>query len=192
MPESLVQVKEYECMKCGYKWINRKNGKEEPRPLRCAKCKSAYWDKDWISKKESRYRYKLRFTVGEYKSHPLRPHYWKTDAKVDELLKYRPSIKDMRVILQPMCYLFKEYDNTNASKALYDDRYTHWTMSKLGFYSEKELSRFKRDMENSSIKDINKIREYQLQLSRQLVEYFLEKYSAPYQRTVVSLKTNKK
>src|SRR5918995_3797064 len=169
MPVNIVQVKEYECIKCGYKWINRKNGKDGFYPERCAKCKQLDWDKGNISKKESRYRYKLRFTVGEYKSHPLRPHYWKTDAKVDELLKYRPSIKDMRVILQPMCYLFKEYDNTNASKALYDERYTYWTMSKLGFYSEKGLSRFKRDMENSSIKDIDKIREYQLQLSRQLV-----------------------
>ena len=171
MPVNIVQVKEYECIKCGYKWINRKNGKDQPVPKRCAKCKQA-WHKGNISKKESRYRYKLRYTVGEYKSSPYRPHYWRTDSNVNELLKYRPSIRDMKVIIQPMSLLFEN------SKTLYDDRYGYWLLQKLGLSSMKELEKFKQSYEDYHIKDIGKIRDYKLQLSRQLVDYFLEKYSA--------------
>lgn len=178
MPVNIVQVKEYECIKCGYKWVNRKNGQDQPVPKRCAKCKQ-YWDKENISKKESRYRYKLRFTVGEYKLHPMRPHYWKTDVNVDELLKYRPSIKDMKVIIEPMSFLI---DNVKTTRALYDDMYRHWLLQKLDLSSMKELERLKRSYEDYYIKDIGEIRNYKLQLSRQLVEYFLEKYSAPYQQ----------
>jgi len=28
----LIQVNEYECINCGYKWINRVNGKDGPVP----------------------------------------------------------------------------------------------------------------------------------------------------------------
>lgn len=176
MPVTIVQVKEYECVKCGYKWINRKNGQDKPIPNRCAKCKQLDWDKGNISKKESQYRYKLRYTVGEYKSHPYRPQYWRTDTKVDELLKYRPSIKEMKIIIQPMSFLFEN------SKILYDDRYRYWILQKLGYSSMKELEKLKQYYEDHYIKDIGKIRDYKLQLSRQLVEYFIEKYSAPHQQ----------
>ena len=180
MPVNIVQVREYECIKCGYKWINRKNGQDQPVPKRCAKCKQD-WDRENISKKESRYRYKLRFTVGEYKSHPLRPNYWRTDAKVDELLKYRPTIKDMKVIIQPMSFLFD--NDVKSSRVLYDDRYGYWLLQKLNLSSMKELERLRQFYEDHYIKDISKIRDYKLQLSRRLVEYFLEKYSAPYRQT---------
>jgi hypothetical protein len=48
-----IEVSEYTCEKCGYKWINRINGKDGPLPERCAKCKKANWngEKD-ISPKE--------------------------------------------------------------------------------------------------------------------------------------------
>lgn len=43
MPIHKIQVLEYECARCGYKWINRINGKDGPIPKNCAKCKRRYW-----------------------------------------------------------------------------------------------------------------------------------------------------
>jgi hypothetical protein len=40
----VIRIKEYECDKCGYKWINRINGKDRPIPERCAKCKRVNWN----------------------------------------------------------------------------------------------------------------------------------------------------
>jgi len=36
-----VKVPEYECLRCGYKWIPR----SERVPRRCPQCKSRYWDR---------------------------------------------------------------------------------------------------------------------------------------------------
>jgi hypothetical protein len=184
MPVNIVEVKEYECIKCGYKWINHKDGHDGALPRRCAKCKQLDWDKGPISRKESKVRYQLRFTLGEWKSHPMRPHYWRTDSNVDRLLQFRPSIEDMKLILEPMCYLFKD------SKMLYKhyEYYKPHILEKLD-WSEHELERRKRRWENNAVrhltkgtsKEVSEARDYQLQLSRQLVEYFLEKYSSPYQ-----------
>ncbi len=46
MTISRIEVNEYQCVKCGYKWINRINGKDGPIPKRCAKCKCQYWGSD--------------------------------------------------------------------------------------------------------------------------------------------------
>jgi hypothetical protein len=78
-----------------------------------------------------------------------------------------------------MSFLFD--NNPETSKVLYNDRYRYWLLQKLGLSSMKELEKLKQSYEDHYIKDIGKIRDYKLQLSRQLVEYFLEKYSAPYQ-----------
>jgi hypothetical protein len=43
MPIHTIQVTEYECGHCGWKWINRINGKDRPIPLKCAKCKRLNW-----------------------------------------------------------------------------------------------------------------------------------------------------
>jgi hypothetical protein len=43
MPIHDIKVKEYECAWCGYKWINRVNGKDGPIPDKCAKCKRGKW-----------------------------------------------------------------------------------------------------------------------------------------------------
>ena len=82
------------------------------------------------------------------------------------------------MIIQPMSLLID--NNLKMSKAFYDDRYRYWLLEQLGLSSLNELERKKRFYEDLYIKDIGKIRDYKLQLSRQLVEYFLEKYSAPY------------
>lgn len=39
-----IEVSEYTCEKCGYKWINRKSGKDGSIPERCAKCKKVNWN----------------------------------------------------------------------------------------------------------------------------------------------------
>jgi hypothetical protein len=36
----------------------------------------------------------------------MRLTYWSTDDGVKKLLEYRPSIEDMKLILEPICYLF--------------------------------------------------------------------------------------
>jgi DNA-directed RNA polymerase subunit RPC12/RpoP len=46
MPIHKIQVLEYECQHCGYKWINRINGKDGAVPKNCAKCKRRYWKGD--------------------------------------------------------------------------------------------------------------------------------------------------
>jgi hypothetical protein len=45
MPEEQITTIEYSCTRCSYKWITRKNGKENStRPKSCARCKSHLWD----------------------------------------------------------------------------------------------------------------------------------------------------
>jgi hypothetical protein len=45
MPIHTIQVTEYECGHCGWKWINRINGNDDrPIPLKCPKCKRLNWN----------------------------------------------------------------------------------------------------------------------------------------------------
>lgn len=44
MPTHTIQVSEYECGHCGWRWINRINGQDRPVPLKCAKCKRLNWN----------------------------------------------------------------------------------------------------------------------------------------------------
>lgn len=37
----------HKCLRCGYDWASR-----NPHPIRCAKCKTPYWDKEKRVKKE--------------------------------------------------------------------------------------------------------------------------------------------
>jgi|SRR6185437_6108541 len=60
MPVSKIQVNEYHCIRCGYKWINRLNGKDGPVPTRCAKCKTSNWDRDAVSPKENGLRRRIK------------------------------------------------------------------------------------------------------------------------------------
>jgi hypothetical protein len=46
MPYRIVETKEYECIRCKYKWINRKNGDEKPAPKYCPSCKSSLWNNE--------------------------------------------------------------------------------------------------------------------------------------------------
>jgi hypothetical protein len=44
MPIQEIVVSEYQCSYCGYKWINRANGKDGPTPKKCARCKRPNWN----------------------------------------------------------------------------------------------------------------------------------------------------
>jgi hypothetical protein len=44
MPIYKINVKEYSCAHCGYRWINRTNGKDGPIPKNCARCKRSNWN----------------------------------------------------------------------------------------------------------------------------------------------------
>jgi hypothetical protein len=59
MPTHKVEVNEYECIRCGYRWTNRVNGKEGERPKRCGKCKRWGWDEGPIRDEEKKLRRKL-------------------------------------------------------------------------------------------------------------------------------------
>ena len=55
-----IEVSEYTCEKCAYKWINRINGKDGSLPDRCAKCKKVNWNgEEDISPKERGLRRKV-------------------------------------------------------------------------------------------------------------------------------------
>ena len=58
-------------------------------------------------KAEKQYRKVLRLTIGVMKTGELRRAYWCTDDSLAKLLKYRPSIKDMKLILEPLYYFSK-------------------------------------------------------------------------------------
>lgn len=62
-----------------------------------------------ISKKERQYRERLRLTIGELKTSSSEKQgitdnvYWSTDDNLRRLLRYRPSIEEMKLILRPSC-----------------------------------------------------------------------------------------
>ncbi len=60
-----------------------------------------------IPKVEGQYRKILRLTIGALKTSSIQGTYWFTDDSLGKLLKYRPSIKDMKLILEPISYLSK-------------------------------------------------------------------------------------
>jgi hypothetical protein len=70
MPTSKIEVTEYECVHCGYKWINRVNGKDGLVPERCAKCKRWNWNKgeeEAISDRERGLRTRIKHFERLYK-----------------------------------------------------------------------------------------------------------------------------
>lgn len=97
MPISEVQVDEYQCSKCGYKWINRVNGKNGPLPERCAKCKKYGWnDKGGnITPEENGLRRRIKGYENLY-------HNWSGELTEKFFnLNPRPTIKELRRVVYP-------------------------------------------------------------------------------------------
>lgn len=95
-------------MKCGYKWINRINGKDRPIPVRCAKCKKRNWNReeDDISPEERGLRTRIRGIGDLYEnsslrwSDPLIRDFWDNDL-ADKFLRLspRPAIGELRKVV---------------------------------------------------------------------------------------------
>jgi hypothetical protein len=62
LPIRNIQTAEYECGYCGYKWINRINGKDGLIPKNCARCKRSNWNNpdDVMTYEEIGLRRKIR------------------------------------------------------------------------------------------------------------------------------------
>ena len=99
-----------------------------------------------ITKEEKAQRELLRTTIGVIKVSKDRGKYWSTDDNLRKLLRYRPSLEDMKVIFKPMCYLYQP-----NRFVVYQD-------------SDEEAKKHRR---------------YYFSLQKQLIEYFIEKYSVP-------------
>ena len=86
-----ITVNEYKCERCGYKWVNRRNGKDRPIPRKCAKCKRDNWDGPKYSPKERGLRSRIRFLKQLYPDLP--------DRLIDRFLDIRPTITELRKVL---------------------------------------------------------------------------------------------
>jgi len=56
MGQITIEAIEYECERCHYKWISRK---EKPKPKRCSKCKTTGWDVLRMSYREKTLRKRI-------------------------------------------------------------------------------------------------------------------------------------
>jgi hypothetical protein len=61
---------------------------------------------------ERQYRKLLRLTIGVPKTDQMQGTYWFTDESLAKLLKYRPSVREMKLILEPIRYLSKTKTET--------------------------------------------------------------------------------
>lgn len=94
MPTSKIEVNEYECVNCGYKWINRVNGKDGPIPKKCASCKRSSWDDGKImSYKEIGLRRRIKGYNQLYS--------YRYDDKMRNLIRWNPDVVEKFLDMQP-------------------------------------------------------------------------------------------
>jgi hypothetical protein len=107
MPINKIEVVEYECIKCGYKWINRVNGKDGITPIRCAKCKRTNWSEGSITPKEIALRRHISylqeiygFQLG-YQHHIEGRFQWPGAQLIEKFLNLypRPTVAELRRVL---------------------------------------------------------------------------------------------
>ena len=119
-----IEVSEYACEKCGYRWINRINGKDGPIPERCAKCKRENWNGEDITPKESGLRRRVK---GLKQLYDFAVFHW--IAKLDpadctinwsnELtdiflnLNPRPTIQELKQVIYPAGLAIKPLNSQN-------------------------------------------------------------------------------
>jgi hypothetical protein len=122
MPTQKIEVTEYECTWCHYRWINRVNGKDGPVPQRCAKCKRYGWNDgkyvdrnpNPITDEERGLRMRLykfegsRYNDGKPFEHRGIVFQALRQYRPNELcqkflsLKPRPTIKQLKYVLEPL------------------------------------------------------------------------------------------
>ena len=108
MPIQKIEVSEYECARCGYKWINRINGHDGPVPQKCAKCKRLGRNrgrKELISPTERGLRRQIKYFERLYDNPGF---YWSIEIDWPKGLceKFldmdpRPTIEELKQVLYP-------------------------------------------------------------------------------------------
>jgi hypothetical protein len=114
MPIQRIEVSEYQCIHCGYKWINRANGKDGPIPKKCARCKRPNWDTgNYMSAKEVGLRRRVQnlyrvyhLSVWRLTNSSLDPSTFSADDYLNRevVTKFlnldpRPTIEELRQVL---------------------------------------------------------------------------------------------
>jgi hypothetical protein len=108
MPSRKVEITEYECAKCSYKWINRING---PKPKRCSKCKRWDWEEGYLSRNEKQLRLDLlKIENNQIKYPTLVGDTGICSIPTDICATFlsiwpRPTEEELRIVLNPVCYL---------------------------------------------------------------------------------------
>ncbi len=112
MPVHKITIEEYECAKCGYKWVNnRKNGVNGDKPVRCAKCKRWDWDEGCLKPIERRLRYQLlriekTVCTEIYTLFGPKNKWTVTDLCIQFFAMYpRPTIDELKLVIDPVRYL---------------------------------------------------------------------------------------
>jgi hypothetical protein len=134
MPIHKIEVLEYECVFCGYKWINRINGKDGLIPQRCAKCKKFYWnDGQHIGRKSDPITPQergLRIRLCKFEGYDPRKDTGfggSTSYKPNDLCKNflnanpRPTIDELVQALQPLGWDIRKHEGyiKDPEKAAY-------------------------------------------------------------------------
>jgi hypothetical protein len=118
-----VEVSEYICETCGYRWINRINGKEGPVPKRCTKCKSKNWNDEKISPQERGLRRRVRGFKELYDELEIRSEGtagkdaiigW-PNGLIEKFLnlKPRPTILELNQVIDPKGLVLRPLDSQN-------------------------------------------------------------------------------
>lgn len=99
MPQRLIEAIEYECERCGYKWINRR---EKPKPRYCAKCKHPKWDSTRMSRYEKALRYRVRRLDGMIKIGEMFGNRYLVNTDICTRFLYtepRPTIEELTHVI---------------------------------------------------------------------------------------------
>ena len=163
MTISRIEVNEYHCVKCGYRWINRFNGKEGSIPKRCAKCKKRNWNgkREGITPEESGLRRRIK---GMKKLYEYSSTYWDTPSiagfwnsgLADRFLSLnpRPSVAELRQVIYPSgLVIVLNSQNQNTWRGYVPDPQKPGGMK----YDEKEYLRtlrFEAKKRNDAMKQI--------------------------------------
>ena len=118
-----IQVSEYTCERCGYKWVNRTNGKDEPIPARCAKCKSENWNREAITPQEKGLRRRVR---GFKRLYDYARYYFENSLGEDAIIHWpnglieqfldlnpRPTISELSQVVYPEGLILRPLNSQN-------------------------------------------------------------------------------
>jgi len=109
MTISEIVTREFTCNQCGYKWINRFKGRDQPVPKRCSRCKSHNWNREGgnIASVEKSLRARIRGMENRYInasaiwSNRLILSCWDSELAERFLnLNPRPTVEELRLVLQ--------------------------------------------------------------------------------------------